>query len=68
MKTLVFVVVLLLAGIAVLGFSRGWFHLSTSTGHTSAGQLPSATFSVDKDKIHQDEQTAKDKVEGFEHK
>ena len=64
MRTLLFVGVLLLIGIAALGFNRGWFHLSTS----STGQLPSATFSVDKDKIHQDEQKAKDEVQHLEHK
>ena len=61
MKTLVFVVVLLLVGIVGVGFYRGWFQLSTDT----ANQKPSATITVDKDKIHADEQKAKDKVQGF---
>ena len=61
MKTLVFVVVLLLVGIVGLGFYRGWFQLSTDT----TDQKPSATITVDKDKIHADEQKAKDKVQGF---
>ena len=51
----------LLVGIVVLGFYRGWFRVSTS----HADQQPSATFTVDKDKIHADEQKAKDKVQGF---
>ena len=61
MRTLVFVVVLLLVGIVGVGFYRGWFQLSTDT----ADQKPSATITVDKDKIHADEQKAKDKVQGF---
>ena len=61
MKTLAFVFVLLLVGIVVLGFSRGWFQLSTDT----ANQRPNATISVDKDKIHADEQKAKDTVQGL---
>ena len=62
MKALVFVVILLLVGIVGLGFYRGWFRLSMdNTDHQ-----PSATVTVDKDKIHVDEQKAKDKVQGFE--
>jgi hypothetical protein len=51
MKALLVVVVLLLVGIAGLGFYRGWFHLSTN----STDQQPSATITVDKDKFHTDE-------------
>ena len=61
MRTLVFVVVVLLAGIAGVGFYRGWFGISTN----STDQKPSATITVDKDKIHADEQKAKDKVQSF---
>jgi hypothetical protein len=61
MRTLLFVVVLLLVGIAGLGFYRGWFRLSTA----NTDPQPSATLTVDKDKIHEDEQTAKDKAQGF---
>ena len=61
MKALVFVVVLLLVGIVGLGFYRGWFRLSMD----NADHQPSATITVDKDKIHADEQKAKDKVQGF---
>jgi hypothetical protein len=64
MKALLVVVVLLLAGIAGLGFYRGWFHLSTdSTDHKS-----NATITVDKDKLHADEEIAKEKVRELEHK
>ena len=61
MKTLLVVVVLLLVGIAGLGFYRGWFHLSTN----STDQKPSATITVDKDNIHADEEKAKDTVQGL---
>ena len=61
MKTLFGVAFLLLVGIVGVGFYQGWFHFSTSTtDHTS-----SATISVDQEKIHADEQKAKDKVQGF---
>ena len=61
MRTLVFVVIVLLAGIAGLGIYRGWFGISTN----STDQKPSATITVDKDKIHADEELAKEKVEGL---
>jgi predicted negative regulator of RcsB-dependent stress response len=60
MKALVFVLVLLLVGIVGLGFYQGWFTLSVN----NADHQPSATFTMDKDKIHEDEQKAKDKVQG----
>ena len=60
MKALVFVVVVLLAGIVGLGFYRGWFRLSmVNTDHQ-----PSATITVNKNKFHEDEQKAKDDVQG----
>jgi hypothetical protein len=61
MKTLVVVFALLLVGIAGLGFYRGWFSLSTA----NTDHKPSATISVDKDKIREDEQSAKEKVHNF---
>ena len=61
MKNLMFVIILLLACIAALGFYRGWFHLSTD----SRDNQPSATVTVDKDTIHKDEQKVKDEVSGF---
>lgn len=61
MKTLLVVVVLLLAGIAGLGFYQGWFRLSTD----SSEQQPNAAFTLDKDKIHADGEAAKDTVQGL---
>lgn len=61
MKTLLVVVVLLLAGIAGLGFYQGWFRLSTD----GTDQKPSATITVDKGKIHADKEKAKEKVQGL---
>ena len=60
MRTLMFVVILLAVGIAGVGYYRGWFAFSTS----STGQMPSATITVDKNKFHEDEQKAKDDVQG----
>jgi hypothetical protein len=64
MRRLLVVLVLFVAGIAGLGFYRGWFQLSTNR----ADQKPSATLTVDKDKIHADEEMAKTKVEGLGHR
>jgi hypothetical protein len=61
MRPLVFLFVLLLVGIVAIGVLRGWFQLSTDT----ANQKPNATISMDKDKIHADEQKVKDKLQGF---
>ena len=61
MKNLVVVVILLLVGIAGLGFYQGWFRLSID----GTDQKSSATITVDKDKIHADEKKAKDKVQGL---
>jgi hypothetical protein len=59
MKVLLVVAVVLLVGIAGVGFYRGWFGFSTdNTDHK-----PSATITVDKDKIHADEE----KVQEFGH-
>jgi hypothetical protein len=60
-KTLRFVVALLLVGIAGLGFYQGWFRISTD----GTGQESSATITVDKDKIHADEEMAKEKMHGL---
>jgi hypothetical protein len=61
MRSLVFVAVVLLVGIGGVGLYQGWFHLSTN----STDNKPSATITVDKDKIHADEEKAKEKVEGL---
>ena len=60
MRTLVLAVVLLAVGIAGVGYYRGWFAFSTN----SQDQTPSATITVDKNKFHEDEQKAKDDVQG----
>jgi hypothetical protein len=64
MRTLLLVVVLLLVGVAGFGFYRGWFHFSTD----NADHRPSATIAVDEDKIHADEQKAKERMQGLEQK
>ena len=64
MRSLMLVVVLVLIGIAGLGYYRGWFAFSTN----SQDQTPSATITVDKNKFHEDEQKAKDDVQGAEQK
>ena len=63
MRALMVIVVLLLVGIAGLGYYRGWFALSTN----SSDNAPSATVTVDKNKFHEDEQRARDDVQGFGH-
>ena len=60
MRTLMFVAVLFLVGIVGVGFYRGWFQLSTD----NKDQKPSATLTVDKGKIHADEQKAKEEMQG----
>ena len=62
MKALLYAVVLVLVVIAGVGFYRGWFRLTME----NTSQQPSATITVDKDKIREDEQKSKDKVQGFE--
>jgi Asp-tRNA(Asn)/Glu-tRNA(Gln) amidotransferase C subunit len=61
MRFLIIVVVLVLVGIAGLGYYRGWFVVSTE----SAGPTPSATVTVDKAKFREDEQKARDDVQAF---
>ena len=57
-------VVLLAVGIAGVGYYRGWFAFATN----GTNQAPSATITVDKNKFHEDEQKAKDDVQGVEQK
>lgn len=64
MKTVLAVVVLLVVFIGILGFYRGWFGVSTD----NSDQKPSATITVDQNKIQEDEDKAKDKVQEFGHK
>jgi hypothetical protein len=61
MKGLFVVLVLLLIGIAGLGFYRVWFNLSSdNTDHKS-----NVTFTLDQDKFKKDEEMAKEKVQGI---
>jgi hypothetical protein len=64
MRTLFGVVLLLLIGLVVAGFYRGWFHFSTN----NAGQTSSATITVDQNKIRADEGRVKEKAKEFESK
>ena len=59
MKRLLVVFVLLAAGVVGLGFYLGWFHFTT--GGTDAN--PSATITVDQDKIKADKEKAAEKVQ-----
>ena len=56
MRAFLIVVIVLLVGIAALGFYRGWFRLSPD----STDQKSSATFTVDQDKINADGDEAKE--------
>jgi hypothetical protein len=56
MKGLLVVLVLVLVGIAGLGFYRGWFHLSTENVDHKAN----VTFTVDEDKVREDGQKVRD--------
>jgi len=63
MRGLLFVCVLLVTGVAGLGFYQGWFHLSTD----SADDKSNVTFTVDQDKFKKDEEKAKEKVQDLGH-
>jgi predicted negative regulator of RcsB-dependent stress response len=54
-----FMVVLLLVGIVGVGFYRGWIQFSAE----NVEQTTSATVTVDKNKIHADEQHAKQDIQ-----
>ena len=56
---LLIVLVVIVAGIAAFGFYRGWFHV-TSGG---AADKSNVTLTVDKDKIQQDKNTAREKAQ-----
>ncbi len=53
------VLVLIAIGIAALGWYRGWFFVTSE----NSADKPSVTVTVDKDKMHQDEQKALDKAQ-----
>jgi hypothetical protein len=54
------VLALLVAGGVGLGFYLGWFHLSKD----GASHDPNFTITVDRDKIRQDEEKAKETMKG----
>jgi hypothetical protein len=62
MRRLLLVLVLLVAGVVGLGFYRGWFHLSTG----EADGKSNIPVTVDRDKIEQDKEKAKEKVHEVE--
>ena len=64
MKRIVFVLVLLIAVVGGLGFYLGWFTLTTQT---TADGKSNVTVTVDKDKIHDDKEKAKDKAKEIGH-
>ena len=64
MKGLLIVLVLLVVVVVGLGFYLGWFHFST--GGTDS--TPSATITVDQNKIDADKKAAQEKVKELEEK
>lgn len=58
MKKLLLLVVLALTAFAAVGFQRGWFQFASD----GAGDKTNLTLTLDKNKIHEDEAKAKDKV------
>ena len=61
MKKLFVLIVLLVGGTAVAGLYRGWFQVSSDGA--AADDKSHVTLTVDKNKIHEDEAKALDKVE-----
>ncbi len=59
MKRLIAVLVVLVIGIAVLGFYRGWFTLNWEKTPEGKGQI---TGTVDPEKIDQDKKRATEKI------
>ena len=58
MKGLVAVLLVIVVGIAGVGFYQGWFQLSSHSTENKSH----VTFSVDQQKIRADEEKVKDKV------
>ncbi len=54
MRAILIFVVLLLVGIAGLGFYRGWFQISSDRDNTE--NRVNTTFTVDEDKIREDKE------------
>jgi hypothetical protein len=63
MKGILFVLILVGAGVVCLGFYLGWFHI----GSENADGKSNVTFSVDTDKIQKDKTAALATVEGVGH-
>jgi hypothetical protein len=61
MNRIFVVLILLVVGIACLGFYRGWFHVGSESGDGKAN----ITLSVDKQKIKADEDKALEKLHGL---
>jgi hypothetical protein len=59
MRRFLIVLLLLVAGVVGLGFYLDWFHLSTG----STDQKTNITITVDQNKIREDEEKAKEKVQ-----
>ena len=64
MVRMFFVLVLVVAVIAVLGYYMGWFHFSSGNDDNNAH----ITVSMDKDQIQKDKDKAVDKVQDLGHK
>lgn len=61
MKAIVFVLVLLVAGVVVLGFYRGWVSFTSD----SADAKPNVTLTVDQEKFQEDRKAATESVQGL---
>jgi hypothetical protein len=60
MKKLLVLVILAVAGLAAIGFRRGWFQVTSDGG---AGDKANITLTVDRAKIQQDKEKASNKVQ-----
>ena len=60
MKRVLIVLAVLVAGVALVGFSRGWFHLASDRGADTSG----VTLTVDKEKVREDKDKVVDKAQG----
>jgi uncharacterized protein YxeA len=64
MKRLLIVLVVVAAIVAGFGYYRGWFSFSTSNENDKTN----FNISVDKDKIQQDKESAKERIHGLQDK
>ncbi len=60
MRQFLFLLVVVVIGLGVVGYYRGWYEVST----THSGDTTNVNIAVDKDKMRQDEQRLKEKVRG----